>query len=107
QAQAEALAAIDQTGDNIDSAQRQSLTRRWIGLGALDAVEAMLDRPASRQWPQDTQAQLWFELSLGYRDRQARPQQARVLRALIERYPRQPQADKARFLLEHELAAPG
>ncbi|MBT2748787.1 MULTISPECIES: rhomboid family intramembrane serine protease [unclassified Lysobacter] len=107
QAQAEALAAIEQAGDGIDSAQRQSLARCWIGLGALDTVEAMLDRPVSRQWPEETQAQLWFELSLGYRDRQARPQQARVLRALVERHPRQPQADKARFLLEHELAAPG
>jgi hypothetical protein len=106
-AQAEALSGIEQAGDAIDTAQRQSLVRRWIGVGALDAVEALLDQPNTRRLPDETQAQWWFELSLGYRDRQAQPSQARVLRALIERYPQQPQAQKARFLLEHELATPG
>lgn len=107
QAQAEALKAMEQAGEAIDAEQRQRLARRWIALGAFEAVEALLDSAATRALPEEIQAQLWFELSLGHRDRQARPAQARVLRVVIERYPRQPQAQKARFLLEHELGAMG
>lgn len=106
-AQAEALAALETSGVAIDATQRQRLARGWIKLGAFDAVEALLDSEATRALDAHTQAQLWFELALGHRDRHAPQAQSKVLRGLIERYPQVPQADKARFLLEHELGAAG
>ncbi|MEH6421674.1 rhomboid family intramembrane serine protease [Pseudomonas sp. CGJS7] len=106
-AQAEALKALETSGGAFDAAQRQALARAWIKLGAFDEVEALLSSEASRALPEQTQAQLWFELALGHRDRHAPQAQAKVLRGLIERYPLQPQAEKARFLLEHELSAQG
>ncbi|MGO1073178.1 rhomboid family intramembrane serine protease [Lysobacter sp. CA199] len=104
-AQAEALKALENSGVAIDASRRQALARTWIRLGAFEEVDALLDSDATRALPAQTQAQLWFELALGHRDRHAPQAQAKVLRELIERYPQQPQAEKARFLLEHELSA--
>ncbi|TWI03076.1 rhomboid family protein [Luteimonas cucumeris] len=107
QAQREALAELEKAGVVLNDDERHALLKRWIGAGALDAAEALLDAGDVGRVPAAVQAQLWFELALGYRDRQARQAQARVLRGLVERHPEQPQAVKARFLLEHELNGAG
>ncbi|MFC3549748.1 rhomboid family intramembrane serine protease [Lysobacter cavernae] len=107
QVQREAVTALDAAGAALDETQRHALARRWIGIGALDPVQALLIDGEVGASSSASQAQLWFELALGYRDRQASQAQARALRELIERHPQQPQAAKARFLLENELSGAG
>lgn len=90
-------------------AQAAALLRRWLELGEVEAVEAVLDGIGGTPDATDTgaadayggQAQLWFELALAYRDRLADEAHLRALRKLLARHPGQPQAAKARFLLEN------
>ncbi|MGH8086256.1 MAG: rhomboid family intramembrane serine protease [Lysobacter sp.] len=101
QAQRAVLAELDQAGIALEPAQRRALVKRWLAAGELDAAEAALvpitDDVAAEY------AQLWFRLALGWRDRHMADAHAGVLRSLLQRYPDQPQAEKARFLLA-ELA---
>ncbi len=103
QAQQEVLADLHQAGDAIDDSQHLALAQRWLGLGELDATQDLLRaiEPNTAWAPQF--AQLWFELALDYRDRHAPDAHASALRSLIARHPEQPQAAKARFLLENAV----
>jgi hypothetical protein len=86
---------------------RLELARRWLQAGALEAVESALlpmdaltvTTSADDPGHAPAQALLWFRLALAYRDRQLDEAQQRALQQLIERHPRQPQAEKARLLL--------
>lgn len=81
----------------LDGATRLSLARRWLEHDAADAAQALL---LSAPDDNDT-AQGLFELGL-YRDRQHHAEGfERAMRALVERQPRHPLAQKARFLLEN------
>ncbi|MFK3648898.1 rhomboid family intramembrane serine protease [Lysobacter enzymogenes] len=104
--QAEALAGLDEAGVATDPARRQALLRAWTRAGALDAAETLLDGAAMATLPPERLAQAWLELALAHRDRGQPAEQAKRLRLVLERYPEQPQAPKARFLLEHELHEP-
>lgn len=102
-AQAEALAGLDQAAVAIEPARREALLRAWTRVGALDAAETLLAGAAMAALPQERLAQAWLELALAHRDRGQPAEQAKRLRLVLERYPEQAQALKARFLLEHEL----
>ena len=95
--QIEVLAELDAAALALDPADRIALARRWLDAGQLNAAEAAL-LPAAGNDPAE-QAHLWFRLALGWRDRHAEDAHQRVLRVLTQRYPHQPEADKARFLL--------
>ncbi|HEV8692827.1 MAG TPA: rhomboid family intramembrane serine protease [Lysobacter sp.] len=84
----------------VDELQRLGLAKRWLLVGELDGVEALLEEPIDAV-SAAALAQLWLELALRYGDRHARVAQTRTLRRLIERHPDQPQAAKAKFLLEN------
>jgi membrane associated rhomboid family serine protease len=104
QDQCRVLAELDASGDGPVAAARAALVRRWLAAGALDGAEAALAgwndaRP-------DEAAALWFQLALARRDRHQADAYQRTLERLVENCPTQPQAAKARFLLEG-LVAPG
>jgi membrane associated rhomboid family serine protease len=106
--QREVLVELDDAGVALEPSRRSALARRWLGLGQLEAVEVALapmvdgDSAAAQ-----AQAQLWFQLALGYRDQQRRDAHVQALQALVERHPQQPQAEKARFLLTEVGTAGG
>jgi membrane associated rhomboid family serine protease len=79
---------------------RIELARRFLRFGVLDGAEhALHDLPAT--FVPDLQSQLWFDLALRHRDAGAQAAHVRCLRHLSERHPTEPQAVKARFLLEN------
>ena len=101
-AQQGALADLDGTDDALPLTERLGLARRWLAAGALDAVEAALAPLTGEAEGEEADAlvvQLWFQLALAHRERHQDDAHARTLRRLAERYPAQPQAAKARFLL--------
>ena len=102
QAQRAVLAELDEAGIEMAPTRRLELARRWLRLGALDAVEDMLPTAGDEQ----DLAQLRFQLALGWRDRHDHAAHQRVLRTLVERHPTEPQAEKARFLLAELESAP-
>ena len=51
--------------------------------------------------PRAELAQQWFVLALRHGELQAGEQRTRVLRQLLEQFPEQGQANKARFLLDN------
>jgi len=101
-AQQGALADLDGTDDALPLTERLGLARRWLAAGALDAVEAALAPLTGEAEGEEADAlvaQLWFQLALAHRECHQDDAHARTLRRLAERYPAQPQAAKARFLL--------
>ena len=98
QAQRTVLAELDEAGIEVTPARRLELVRRWLRSGTLHAVEEMLAATGAGYDEQEL-AQLWFRLALGWRDRHDHVAHQQTLRRLVERYPDQPQAEKARFLL--------
>jgi hypothetical protein len=83
----------------IPSRVRLALAQRFLALALPEAAEHAL-----QGMPRDDAApelpQRWFEVALRYRDAGAHDAHLRCLRLLAERHPEQPQAAKARFLLE-------
>lgn len=96
------LAELDDAGTSLEPSQRRMLVRRWLAAGELDAAEVAL-APIDATGEAAECAQLWFQLALAWRDRHVDDAHERALRTLLARYPEQPQAEKARFLLA-ELA---
>jgi membrane associated rhomboid family serine protease len=99
-AQGELLAELDAQAGAIPSDLLLSFAQRAIALGALDAAEQAL-KPLAADFAPDSQSQLWFDLALRHRDVGAHAAHVRCLRSLAQRHPQQPQAAKARFLLEN------
>jgi membrane associated rhomboid family serine protease len=73
---------------------------RAIAFGVLDAAERALKLLTADIAP-ETQSQRWFDLALRFRDAGGGRCAGALLRLLAERLPQQPQAVKARFLLEN------
>lgn len=99
EAQAAIAGELDMAGIHWTVEARTTLIGRCIAAHLLGPAEALLGAlPAGNAGGE--QAQLWFRLALthGEHDGAAR---SRALRALVERHPDQPQAHKARFLLEN------
>lgn len=97
QAQSAVLSELDASGGGPGPAERSVLVRRWLHAGALDAAEAALATKGGID--EQASAALWFQLALARRDRHQTEAHVGTLRTLVERYPAQPQAEKARFLL--------
>lgn len=77
-------------------AWRQQLRQRWMALGCHAQVERLLDR-----WlVGEASATHWFELALRRRDAGDEAGFHRLLTIVQQRFPRAPEAVKARFLLE-------
>lgn len=95
--EAQQQAAVLAAAGDLDASTRAAVFARWMALGMLAEVEALLAQDAVS--PREQQAQAWFRLALGHGERQATAEWRRVLQALVARYPDLPQADKARFLL--------
>jgi membrane associated rhomboid family serine protease len=87
----------------LEAAQSAALAQRWMQLGEADAAERLLDRAsAGGDAAHDAVlAQRWLELGLLRRERHETDATRRVLQGLVTRFPSQPQAQKARFLLEN------
>ena len=99
-AQAELLAELDAQAVAVPADVRLTLAQRALAAGALDAAERAL-QPLGADHAPETQSQVWFELALRHRDVGAQVAHVRCLRHLVDRHPQQPQATKARFLLEN------
>ncbi|WP_052101172.1 rhomboid family intramembrane serine protease [Novilysobacter arseniciresistens] len=97
-AQGDVLAELHGTPLAPAMGDRLRLAGRWLEAGALDTVEAAL-KPVAGDDGAETAARLWFQLALARRDRHQDDAHRRALSQLVERYPAQPQAAKARFLL--------
>lgn len=87
----------------LEPAHSAALAQRWMQLGEADAAERLLDRVgAGGDAAHDAVlAQRWLELGLLRRERHEADATRRVLQGLVRRFPSQPQAQKARFLLEN------
>ncbi|MCC8363526.1 rhomboid family intramembrane serine protease [Lysobacter sp. A6] len=98
--QADLFVELARRNATVPPTVRLALARRCINFDLLDDAErALQDIPADVA--PDVQSQLWFELALRHRDAGAQAAHVRCLRHLSERHPMQPQAVKARFLLEN------
>lgn len=99
--QREALADLHGAGIALDAPQQEALAKRWLALDELEGVETLLERADAL--PAAIHAQLLLELAQRHGERRAPAAQAQTLRRLIERHPDQPQAAKARFLLNNAV----
>lgn len=99
--QREVAEALRGAGARLGEPLVQALAERWRALGEPAAAEALLLSDEASQLPGEFHARQLFELALAYGARQERTAQRRILLALLERHPDQPQAGKARFLLEN------
>ncbi len=99
-AQGDLLAELDAQASTIASDVRLALAARAIACGALDDAERAL-QPLTADIAPDVQSQLWFDLALRHRDAGAQAAHVRCLRRIADRHPQQPQAAKARFLLDN------
>jgi len=79
---------------------RASLVAQWVDLGSLQEAEQLLALPGEALGS-EAQAQLWLKLALAHGARGQAQQQRRLLARLLADYPEQPQALKARFLLDN------
>jgi membrane associated rhomboid family serine protease len=97
-AQLDALAQAS-AGADLALATRQRLVRRAIELQDLDLAERLLQTLAPEVdagW-----ADAWFQLALRRRSGGDAAGSIRALQTVVARFPREPQAGKARFLLEN------
>jgi len=83
----------------LDPTIRTTLVSQWVALGHLREAEALLAREGDGG-PREMQAQLWLKLALAH-GVHAPGEQLRLLSHLLAAFPEQPQAAKARFLLEN------
>ncbi len=83
----------------LSADMRDVLVSQWIALGHLQEAERLLSSEGAAG-PRDTQAQLWLKLALAHGTRPSGDQQ-RLLAHLLQSFPDQPQAAKARFLLDN------
>ncbi|BCT93385.1 hypothetical protein LYSHEL_24090 [Lysobacter helvus] len=98
-AQVGLLDELDAQAIALPASLRLSLAQRFLAMQWPDAAEhALQGLPADEVVPE--QSQRWFEVALRYRDAGAHDAHLRCLRLLAQRHPGQPQAAKARFLLE-------
>jgi len=99
--QAEVLQELHDAGAAPPITTHLTLARCLLGLGQLDAVERVLMLVAPDSQAEAALAQLWFDLGLRRRERQDSDAFRRALGVVANRYPQQPQAQKARFLLDN------
>ena len=98
-AQAALLTELDGQAMAMPSSLRLALAQRFLARDLPEAAEhALQGVPQEDAAPE--QSQRWFELALRYRDAGEHDAHLRCLRLLAQRHPGQPQAAKARFLLE-------
>jgi hypothetical protein len=100
QAQRAVLQELAGAGMEVPPESRLHLAHAWSSLGLLQEAEALLLDPQAATGSPGPLAQALLSLAMRHAERQARDQQRRLLGVLLERYPDQPQAAKARFLLE-------
>ncbi|HYG06410.1 MAG TPA: rhomboid family intramembrane serine protease [Stenotrophomonas sp.] len=79
---------------------RAALVTQWLALGHLQEAEGLLDLEGEAG-ARETQAQLLLKLALAHGARRQMEQQQRLLSRLLAQFPEQPQAQKARFLLDN------
>ncbi|HEY9254980.1 MAG TPA: rhomboid family intramembrane serine protease [Stenotrophomonas sp.] len=87
-------------GATLPAEVRAALVAQWTGLGLLQEAEQLLALPGEAASP-ETQAQLWLKLALAQGAQGQPQQQQRLLTRLLTDFPDQPQAAKARFLLDN------
>lgn len=100
QAQGHLVQSLAEEGLSLPADVRAALASQWIALGHLQEAERLLAAEADEAGPRDAQAQLWLKLALAHGARQSGDQQ-RLLAHLLQAFPDQPQATKARFLLDN------
>jgi len=99
-AQSEWVQALTAEGGALPADTRARLVAQWADLGLLQEAEQLLALPGEAG-PPEAQAQLWLKLALAHGARGDAQQQQRLLARLLADYPEQPQALKARFLLDN------
>ncbi|MCW2036335.1 rhomboid family intramembrane serine protease [Xanthomonas campestris] len=85
---------------DCDPSARMALIGNCLRTGLLADAERLL-KDSALSTPRAELAQQWFVLALRHGELQAGEQRTRVLRQLLEQFPEQGQANKARFLLDN------
>lgn len=85
---------------DCDPSARMALIGNCLRNGLLADAERLL-KDSALSTPRAELAQQWFVLALRHGELQAGEQRTRVLRQLLEQFPEQGQANKARFLLDN------
>lgn len=101
QAQRTALQDLADGAVTVPVELRVCLALHWAGLGQLQEAEALLLDPRTQGMQREPLARALLSLAMRHAERQAPGEQRRLLGLLLERYPEQPQAAKAKFLLDN------
>jgi membrane associated rhomboid family serine protease len=101
QAQTQRAALQELSLDQVSVALGLSLACRWSELGLLAEAEALLQRLEEATASREVVAQAWLSLAMRHAEQNMLDGQRRILDLLVGRYADQPQAAKARFLLDN------
>jgi hypothetical protein len=101
QAQTQRAALQELSLDQVPTMLGVSLARRWSELGLLAEAEALLQRFEEAAASREVVAQAWLSLAMRHAEQNMLDGQRRILDLLVGRYADQPQAAKARFLLDN------
>jgi hypothetical protein len=93
--------SLDQVPTMLGVSLGVSLARRWSELGLLAEAEALLQRFEEAAASREVVAQAWLSLAMRHAEQNMLDGQRRILDLLVGRYADQPQAAKARFLLDN------
>lgn len=99
QAQLDMMRGLLADGVVVPTGMRTTLATNWLTFACLAEVEAMLAMPTAAVVSREELAQCWLQLAQNFAVRGDGKERDRILWSLIEHYPEQPQAAKARFLL--------
>ncbi|HEY0333183.1 MAG TPA: rhomboid family intramembrane serine protease [Stenotrophomonas sp.] len=101
QAQWTLVRELRDTGWDVPTQALPPLLTSWVSLGLFKEAELLLEHSQPTAETREAIAQAWLKLALAHGARADHPQQRRLLERLLADYADQPQAAKARFLLEN------
>lgn len=101
QVQREVLDELARNGQPPSPGTCLALARCWAGLGCLADAEAVLQAIPDEAADRAGLAQAWFGLALRQDEAMAGAARRRLLGRVVQCFPEQPQAAKARFLLDN------
>lgn len=101
QARAQQVVVQELAPGQLPASSGLVLARRWSELGLLAEAEALLQGLDPADAPCEAVAQAWLSLAMRHAEQNVPEGQRRILDLLVGRYADQPQAAKARFLLDN------
>lgn len=99
QVQREVVNELRRAGVVLDAPTQAALLSHWLDAGLLHEAETLLGDEGTLS--REDQAQAWLRLALRHPEHSADGERRRLLEQLLQRFPEQPGAQKAKFLLEN------